>query len=389
MHPSPMTTDISEIKIIPDPNQTGAAPNGDVSGASPLLLVTLRVFALSMTGIALLFVLNNYLTYWWNWTGVTTLYAQLGWFGLEPPAKALSARAMALGWLQLALYIVPVIGLMALVWRTRTRTLRADSAMLTGVATYLVRGAFWAVLLVGAVDAFISFARIEEFLPYLVGDALTQDLGRSSFRGTYVLYPLIALGFGIGAFTRTLGFIWLALLVVMAEFMIVITRYVFSYEQAFMGDLVRFWYAALFLFASAYTLLEEGHVRVDVLYTNFSERAKAWSNTIGTVLLGMPICWVILTRGLWSKSNIINAPLLSFEITQSGYGMYVKYLMASFLLVYAVSMLVQFSSFFLTSAATLLREPQPPHAPEGTMMHTPPRHQIPEPASQPAISDGH
>ena len=33
------------------------------------------------------------------------------------------------------------------------------------------------------------------------------------------------------------------------------------------------------------------------------------------------------------QSNLINAPLLSFEVSQSGYGMYVKYLMAGFLLV--------------------------------------------------------
>ena len=38
-----------------------------------------------------------------------------------------------------------------------------------------------------------------------------------------------------------------------------------------MGDLVRYWYAGLFLFASAYTLFEDGHVRVDVFYTNYPE----------------------------------------------------------------------------------------------------------------------
>ena len=55
-----------------------------------------------------------------------------------------------------------------------------------------------------------------------------------------------------------------------------------------MGDLVRFWYAALFLFASAYALIHEGHVRVDVLYTSFSESKKAWTNTIGSSILGIP-----------------------------------------------------------------------------------------------------
>ena len=47
---------------------------------------------------------------------------------------------------------------------------------------------------------------------------------------------------------------------------------------------------SLFLFASSYALIHEGHVRVDILYTNFSEKGKAWSNLIGSLLLGIPIC---------------------------------------------------------------------------------------------------
>ena len=64
----------------------------------------------------------------------------------------------------------------------------------------------------------------------------------------------------------------------------------------------------------------------------------------------------VLTRGLDGKSNLINGPLLSNEVTQSGYGMYVKYLMAGFLIVYALTMLAVFASTFLSSAAVLLRK---------------------------------
>jgi TRAP-type mannitol/chloroaromatic compound transport system permease small subunit len=144
-------------------------------------------------------------------------------------------------------------------------------------------------------------------------------------------------------------------MVVLAEFSIVITRFVFSYEQAYMGDIVRFWYAGLFLFASAYTLVEEGHVRVDVLYAGFSRWKKAWIDTLGCMLLGLPICWVILMHGMGGKGNSINSPLLSFEVTQSGYGMYVKYLMAGFLVVFAVSMLIQFVSYLLFNVSELIR----------------------------------
>ena len=49
---------------------------------------------------------------------------------------------------------------------------------------------------------------------------------------------------------KSLNFYWLAFLVVLAEFQIVLLRFVFSYEQTLMSDLVRFWYGSLFLFAN-------------------------------------------------------------------------------------------------------------------------------------------
>jgi TRAP-type mannitol/chloroaromatic compound transport system permease small subunit len=171
------------------------------------------------------------------------------------------------------------------------------------------------------------------------------------FRGTWVHFPLILASIVIASFTRTLGFLWLALLIVIAEFLIVVSRFVFSYEQVFMGDLVRFWYAGLFLFASAYTLLHDGHVRVDVLYTNFSERGKALTNVFGSLFLGIPLCWNILIQGMSGRGSSINSPLLSFEISQSGFGMYTKYLMAAYLIIFAVSMGVQFTSFVLSNVA--------------------------------------
>jgi len=316
--------------------------------------------ALSVAAAGLIYTINNYFNFWRGWPGLDGLFAQLGWFGLDPLPAALDGGAVALGWIQVVFYLGPIAGIIALVLATRDRPLRADADSLTALAAYITRAAFCAVLLVGLVglvDMAISFLRVEGILVPVVGESLAKNLGRSRFRGEYVHYPLMGLSLIIAFFSRSLGFIWLALLIVLAEFQIVISRFVFSYEQAFMGDLVRFWYGALFLFASAYTLMEEGHVRVDILYTGFTERGKAWTNAFGSLLLGVPMCWVVLTRGMDGKSNLINAPLLSFEVTQSGFGMYVKYLMAGFLVVYALSMLMVFVSSFLSSAAVLLHEP--------------------------------
>ena len=60
-----------------------------------------------------------------------------------------------------------------------------------------------------------------------------------------------------------------------------------------------------------------------------------------------------MMHGMGGKGNSINSPLLSFEVTQSGYGMYVKYLMAGFLVVFAVSMLIQFVSYLLFNISEL------------------------------------
>ena len=103
-------------------------------------------------------------------------------------------------------------------------------------------------------------------------------------------------------------------------------------------------------------MIHEGHVRVDVLYTGFSERKKAWTNSIGSLLLGIPLCLIILFLGMGGKASIINGPVISFEITQQGSnGLYLLYLMAVYLAVFAVSMLVQFTSYFMGSSYKLLK----------------------------------
>ena len=325
-----------------DGGHADAVPVSASSGDAPLTLTLCRIFAWSMIAVLFAFLINNYLNYWQSWPSASSVFG-----------GAFSAQ----GSIQLLLYALAPATAIAYVLRLPTSLLRPDSETIYAMNAYIVRAAFWAVLLVGLADAVVSFLRVEGFLPELVGDKLTIDLGRSSFRGTFVHFPMILIGLVIAKFHRGLGFPWLALLVVAAEMLIVISRFIFSYEQAFMADLVRFWYAALFLFASAYTLLEEGHVRVDVLYAAFTDRTKGIVNAIGCILLGMSLCWVIIIYGMGTKSSVINSPLLSFEVTQTGFGMYVKYWMAGFLAIYAITMLLQFCGFFLESVADFIGEP--------------------------------
>ena len=301
-----------------------------------------RLFGWLMLAVLFAFVANNILTFGFGFPGANT---------------ALSGSGGSLALVQVGVYVVS--GALA-VWylkKRNQRTLREDSAVISNINEVLIRCAFWAVLIVGVGDALVSFLRVEGLLEPLFGEQLASDLGKSKFRGFYFHYPLIAMGIIIGLFTRTLGFTWLTILIVAAELMIVISRFIFSYEQAFMADLVRFWYGALFLFASAYTLLEEGHVRVDVFYAGFASKTKGLVNAVGSIVLGMSLCWVILLVGMGSKSSIINSPVIYFEVTQSGFGMYVKYMMAAFLGIFAISMMIQFVSYLLDAVADYRGDP--------------------------------
>ncbi len=305
-----------------------------------------RALALSLAATTFVYLFNNYLDFWQNWPGAA------GMFGEEP----LGGTAILQAWLQLASYILTVVAVVIIALWTRERPFASDAALLSFITAYIISTAFWSVFFIGIVDGAISFLRVEGLLPAVFGETLAQRLGVSSFRGTYVHFPLMLVALVVAGFKRGIDFIWLSLLVVVAEFQIVIARFIFSYEQAFMGDLVRFWYAALFLFASAHTLVAEGHVRVDVLFTHFTQKRKALVNAWGSMVLGVPLCWTILGVGMSGKASVINSPLLYFETSQSGFGLYVKYLMAGFLAVYAVSMMTQFLAYFLHSMAVLRGE---------------------------------
>tara|TARA_B100000401_G_C52705828_1_gene671383 strand:- start:38 stop:1021 length:984 start_codon:yes stop_codon:yes gene_type:complete len=320
------------------------------------LPIIIRIFSYSLLAMTFVFLLNNVLTVWFEWPGLKQLFANYGIFGFKKLSKPLEASILTTAYTQLFFYFVFTLLAIAYVIKSTKQTLETDAEILTKFTAYIIRSSFWAVLIVGLADLLISFMVVEKLVEPILGETLKVKLVIPAFRITFVHFPLILISFVIGYFTRGVGFIWLAVLVVASEFFIVVSRFIFEYEQAFQGDLVRFWYSALYLFASAYALMHEGHVRVDVLYTGFSERKKAWTNSIGSLFLGIPLCLIVLFLGMGGKASIINGPVISFEITQQGSnGLYLLYLMAVYLAVFAVSMLTQFTSYFMSSSYKLLK----------------------------------
>ena len=91
-------------------------------------------------------------------------------------------------------------------------------------------------------------------------------------------------------------------------------------------------------------------------------------NAVGSILLGMTTCWVIILIGMGSGQAIVNAPVKNFEVSQTGTaGMFIKYQMAAFLAVFAITMLIQFVSYLFSAVADTRDEP-------GRREITPPAH---------------
>lgn len=302
-----------------------------------------RLIGWGMLAVLAGYIINNFL--------------QVG-YGMPSFSEALTGQGGFGAIIIIGVYAVGLILAFAYTRRANTVSLRYEAARIHHFNCYLIRALFFSVLFVGLADALIALLRVENMLENFMSEDSARQFGRAAFVAPYVHIPLVVVGFVVALFSRTLGFTWLALMIVAAELLIVVTRFIFSYEQAFMGDLVRYWYAALFLFASAYTLFDEGHVRVDILYAGFTNKTKGFVNAVGSLALGSATCWAILLVGMSGRQSMINAPVVSFEISQSGSaGMFIKYQMAVFIGLFAITMLIQFVSYFFEAIADYRQEP--------------------------------
>src|ERR1041385_9307844 len=91
---------------------------------------------------------------------------------------------------------------------------------------------------------------------------------------------------------------WCALAIVLIGFAVVLLRCVVGLGSLWLQESILYFHAALFLLATAWTLREGGHVRVDVFYADASPRVKAWIDLAGALLLLLPFCLAIILFSL-------------------------------------------------------------------------------------------
>jgi TRAP-type mannitol/chloroaromatic compound transport system permease small subunit len=91
---------------------------------------------------------------------------------------------------------------------------------------------------------------------------------------------------------------WLCLFLVLIQFTVVLMRYAFGIGSIWLSESIIYAHAALFLLAAAWTLQQNGHVRVDVFYSKASARGKAIIDLLGALLLLLPFMAVIIIFAL-------------------------------------------------------------------------------------------
>ncbi|MBU2958817.1 TRAP transporter small permease subunit [Paracoccus sp. 1_MG-2023] len=113
---------------------------------------------------------------------------------------------------------------------------------------------------------------------------------------------LLALSRGIDRMTTAIGrsVAWLILLAILVSAINAIVRKVFSISSNAWLELQWYLFGAAFMLASAYTLLQNEHIRIDVVYGRWSRRAQHWIDLAGTVLFLLPftalMIWVVTPK---------------------------------------------------------------------------------------------
>jgi len=148
-------------------------------------------------------------------------------------------------------------------------------------------------------------------------------------------YLVAAIGWLNTVIGRT--FAWFTLGAVVICFSVVVQRYLFDTTRLWMQDLYVWTNGAMFMAVAGYTLLTDGHVRVDIFYRPGSVRRKALLDLIGVLIFLLPFCVVL---ALWSHEYVARSWRL-LEASANPGGMPGLFVLKSFITAFIVLVSLQ------------------------------------------------
>ena len=143
---------------------------------------------------------------------------------------------------------------------------------------------------------------------------------------------------------------WLTLGMVLTEFTVVLSRYVFGLGSTLMQESIVYMHATVFLACAGYALVYNGHVRCDIFYAAATPRNRAVIDIIGTFLFLLPMCILIG----WMAWPYVSASWAVMEVSQEGrLGIPAVFLLKTLILVFPGLLALQAVSLVLHSALLL------------------------------------
>lgn len=157
----------------------------------------------------------------------------------------------------------------------------------------------------------------------------------------------------IDALNDNLGrvLVWLTLGIVLVQFTVVLARYLYGapniagLPMIMWQESITYMHAFLFMLCAAYTLLKDGHVRVDIFYREAPLRRKAMVNLFGSIFLLMPMCIAV-----WYFSfDYVMRSWSQLEGSQETSGLQFVFLLKTAILGFALLMALQGISMAIRS----------------------------------------
>lgn len=142
---------------------------------------------------------------------------------------------------------------------------------------------------------------------------------------------------------------WLALVIVVLQFALVVARYIFGFGSIWLTETVIYAHAILFMLAAAWTLQAGGHVRVDVFYAEAGPRARAMIDLCGALLLLVPFMLVLL----WLSVPFAARSWAVLERSQESSGLPLVFLLKTVIPLFAVLMALQGVAQAIRAASAL------------------------------------
>jgi TRAP-type mannitol/chloroaromatic compound transport system permease small subunit len=143
---------------------------------------------------------------------------------------------------------------------------------------------------------------------------------------------------------------WLAVVMLLVQFAIVISRYAFGVNSIAVQELVLYLHASLFMIAAAYTLQVDGHVRVDIFYARFSRKNKAVIDIVGHLIFLLPSMFAIL---YYSWPSVRNAWAIKEGAISVG-GLPASFLLKTLIPTFCILLIIQSISCLLRHVSLLL-----------------------------------